>query len=242
MNFKSKFLLALLTAVSYSYVMVADDRDDEQTYESRRRKVCKCCSLVVSGNGSFGGNLTVSGNETVTGSITAGSFARSPLAASTITGAGPGVPGIGGALAWGEVANTTGAAVVGIGPVQMNYASASFSGMQENNTNVAATSGLTITFAGIYLFQYSASYVAGASATTTVTINLISNLGTSPIPGSQFTTESVNPALTSQVGEVSGFVISYIPAGALVQLNTTTGFTTNAAGNVGAKLTATRIA
>ena len=235
MKLRSKLLLALLATVSYSYIVIAETREDDQEYESRRRKVCRCCSLIVTGNGSFGGGLTVSGSETVTGSVTAGSFIVSPLAASLVTGAGPGVPGIGGALAWGEVGNTAGTVAVGAGTFfPMNYASASFSGMTEAATSTPATDGLTLTNAGVYFFFYQATQALGTVATIRLT-----STGT-PIPNSQVT--SLPGA--ANVSETTGFMISVQPALALIQLQNSgaTGITTPATNIVGAKLVAIRIA
>lgn len=251
MKLFAKLSLALLMSLAFNQMSLAErwesveQEDGEEFFEdgtaTRGCKRVKC--LVVCGNASVGGTLSVSGNETVGGSLSVGgTVTGSAFAVSPAPAVGtPGVPGIGGMLAWGEVSNLAGGVAVVAGAVPMNTASASFSGVVEG-TGLPATSGLTLTNAGIYIFYYSVSYTADASTTTTVTINLTSSLGTNPIPNSQYTTSNVNPASTSQVVQSSGFVIASMPAGAFVQLNTTTGFTTNTLGNVGAKLMAIRIA
>lgn len=224
MNFKSKFLLALLTAVSYSYVMVADDRDEEQTYESRRRKVCKCCSLVVSGNGSFGGNVSV------TGSITGGSFALSPAAAVGTAG----LPGVGGLLAWGEVEKTSAQTTSGF-PEVVNM---SASGASNNGITpvTGAAGGLLIALPGVYLFEYYTTL----STATLATIDLFNLNTTTEVPNSLVGNGSAS------IGQISGAVIAVITApSTTIQLRFVSGGAPAVVANDGttnSKIRATRIA
>lgn len=239
MKLQSKFLLALLTVVSFNNFVIANStesdegKDEKEYYESRRRKVCRCCSLIVANNGSFGGNLTVGGSITA-GAITGSSFALSPAAAVGTAG----LPGVGGALAWGEVGNTTGGVSVTTGNIfPMNYSSASFSGIVETSTSTPATDGLRLTNAGIYLIFYQATQVTADIATQ---IRLTADAGASGIANSTVTVTTDD----SSVAQVTGFVITSQPAGAFIQLQNSgaTTITTPANPNVGAKITAIRIA
>lgn len=239
MNLKKIFVI-LLSLGFVSPMVPADfeghglDEEQVEAYESYRKRCKEFKSIKVCGNATIGGSETVGGNLTVTGTVTAGNFALSPAASAGT----PGLPGIGGALAWGELSNTAGAVAVAAGVVPMNNATSgtSLSGM---TAATGAGASLTLTNAGLYLFMYEVGYAAGAAATTTVAINL--NANTVAIPNSTFTTSFVNPAATSQVAQINGFAISFQSAGAVIQLNTSTGFTTPAASNVGAKLTAIRL-
>jgi hypothetical protein len=232
-NLKSKVLLLALLLVPCSQIFSDDLADfdvDEQGLPldeaTRSRHVKKW--LRIRNNLTVGGNETVGGSLMVDGGLTTNSITISPAVAVGT----PGVPGVGGMLAWGEVSSTAVITAV-TGPLAMNNVGSSFFGIIPAATSVGATSGLTLTNAGVYIFQYSASNT-GPAATT---INLISSLGTSPIPFSQFTA----PA-NATGGEASGFVIVAMPAGAFVQLNAVTAVTDATTGAfINAKLSAMRI-
>lgn len=237
-----KLSLALLMSVSFAHVSFAQDMDLEESEEffedgteTRGCKRVKC--LVVCGNASVGGTLSVSGNETVggnlavTGAVTGGSFALSPAAAAGT----PGVPGIGGMLAWGEVEKTATQTMGATNTVvTMQAAGASNVGVAP----IAASGtgdGLTLALPGIYLFQY---YVVSTTVIADAAIDLYNLTATSVVPNSL-----VAQGATGAIGVISGFVIAVISAPATtIQLRVAVGAVVTPATGVGAKLTAIRIA
>jgi hypothetical protein len=239
-NLKSKVLLLALLLVPCSQIFSDDLADfdvDEQGLPldeaTRSRHVKKW--LRIRNNLTVGGNETVGGSLTVDGGLTTNSITISP---ATAVGT-PGVAGIGGLLAWGEVGAVAGTTPpVATQNFTFSYASstanpAAMFGMTPTLTPMA-TAGLTLTNAGVYLIQYQASNAT--EQTTVTTIQLLSN--TVAIPNSEI---SLIPGTTTAV-ELNGFIICYQPAGALIQLQlvAAAGYSYPAVG-IGAKLTVTRI-
>ena len=241
-----KLSLALLMSVSFAHVSFAQDMDLEESEEffedgteTRGCKRVKC--LVVCGNASVGGTLSVSGNETVggnlavSGAVTGASFALSPAAAAGT----PAVPGVGGMLAWGEVANNAGQSITAFPTVvQMQIPGASNNGV----TPIAltgATDGLTLALPGVYMFQYEAT----TTNANLFTMALYNSTAAASVPNSLFGNG------TTTTNHVNGFVIAVIAAPATtIQLrvesgtNPTTIPAESATVGLGAKLTAIRLA
>lgn len=222
MNFKSKLLL--LTAV----LVVARAFASEEDADHRSTKKClKVRNLTVCNDAAIGGDLTV------VGAICAGSIALCPAPAAGT----PGIAGIGGVLAYGEVGNEaaplTAAVVVAVGEtVPFTYAGPVAGGI----TAVAVDGsgdGLLLANAGTYAFEYQADITAAIGASIALTTD-----------GSTALDHSTVNAVAA-AGQLNGFLVANVAAGSLVQIlnnSVISASLTLTATGVGAKLIATRIA
>lgn len=180
--------------------------------------------LAVSGDGSFGGNviitgsLTVGGTQTfngdliIDGNICAESFSLCPAAA---TGT-PGVPGIGGTLAYGYFYTTTHVHTVMPSSSVLFYNAGPFAGGITPDGTLP-TNQINITDAGVYRLQYD------VLATTTQLQNplifeLRSNSGTTSVPGSQFASDMLFSSSGNGNLNVQGALLASLMASSNLQL------------------------
>lgn len=169
MNSKIKLLLAAFAVVTCAQVFAADCADN--TYDTRGKKCLKA------------NNLYICNNATVVGSITASSYSDSAYTVGT-----PGVPGIGGDLAYGAAYDTSGTTFIGnLAYIPFNNVSSLTSGVI-----LPASGGTTFTIVntGFYRITYSVTIKPGAASVYPISIPFtcqVVNVNTgSPLNGSIF--------------------------------------------------------
>ncbi|MBY0110333.1 MAG: hypothetical protein K2X90_04440 [Candidatus Babeliaceae bacterium] len=156
--------------------------------------------LVVNGDETIAGDVTITGDVNVTGTICAGGFDLCPAAA---TGT-PGVPGIGGDLAYGYEYN------VGAATVAANTA-VSFSNQDLSSGITLAADSMTATNSGIYRVQFE---VRGFDSTNPNTFPLKFSLQNN---GSDFASFA-SDTLTSGTAVVNGAAMVTLAAGDVITL------------------------
>lgn len=165
-------------------------------------------NLAVDGSSSFSSG-TYSGDLTVTGSLDAGYLILSSTAAG-----GPGVPGIGGDLAYGYFYSTIQTQTIDPGfPVTFYFAGPMGGGI----TGTPPTGQIAISNAGTYRFQFS------LRATTTVADDdLLFQLFADAVevPGTQYWSTSSGPVADDpyQALQVAGFALADLAAGSTIEL------------------------
>lgn len=203
-------------------------------------------SLAVAENVAIGGNLVVTGTLVASDIISTGSLcAEFIFLCPPVTTPTPGIPGLGGALAYGEVASIVGEANATVTLAANSAAPATFSytgplaGITTHETN-GIVDGLILGSAGLYLFMYEISELIGVNLFSNVIALTATN---SQIPASAFETIAV-AGLEASTGQINGFVLSRQPAEALIQLVNpgVNVITTGTGTGVNAKLTALRLA
>lgn len=182
-------------------LLVASDVD---VYEN----VTVAGNLTVDGSSSFS-SATYSGDVMIDGTLDVGH-----LILSSTTAGGPGVPGIGGDLAYGYFYTTTQAQTIVSGdPVTFYFAGPMGGGI----TATPPAAEITITSAGVYRFQFN---VRGT--TTVAGDDLLFELraDSAEVPGTQYWSTFSGPTSDDsyQALQVAGFALADLSAGSTLQL------------------------
>lgn len=229
MNFVRYLTLTGLAVTSYALIAyeaaIGAQCDEESALEqglvdaTRGPKKIKCLKvrdLQVCGNEIINGNITIDGNATlsqlsvlgaaaiggnlnVTGTVIAGDYALSPAPAAGT----PGIPGLGGDLAYGYGASTAANDIAEAGylPV-LAYQIAS-------GVSIASDGVMTVTNAGTYKIQF---FVRGTNSVTN-TNPLIFQIYNVTGSTSLATFESTNPVPAGATATVGGTWVATLSAG-----------------------------
>ncbi len=229
MNFVRYLTLTGLAVTSYALIAceaaIGAQCDEESALEqglvdaTRGPKKIKCLKvrdLQVCGNEIINGNITIDGNATlsqlsvlgaaaiggnlnVTGTVIAGDYALSPAPAAGT----PGIPGLGGDLAYGYVASDAANSIgnAALVPFAINQI---LSGI-----TIASNTTMTVTNAGIYKIQF---LVRGINAGTN-TNPLIFSIYNVTSSTALATFESTNPVTAGQTATVGGTFVTILSAG-----------------------------